>query len=547
MCINKTPILNKGYRDYNLYTPRYIDINCNHCWQCNLNRINDVTFRILSDITAYNCPSAFVTLSYSDFYLPYLVYRGPSGNSEKISCWNREHVKRYIKRIRRKLHYYFGVQSSSFKYFLTCERGSDEEYVSDSGKIRKATLRVHYHFIPYLLCDLDLSPCRSLPNAFLESDFATQFDSLLLAFWHYLLDTEWYYGNVDHQDMCRDIVSRVKYVCKYVCKNISDPVFKVSPKDVLGIIDPEFDISSDLWYIQLKHSSPGFDNSFKWGESYFTTGTSRKRYPRSIRFSSLFPRCMGSCNIGMSFLENLSYDEIYSYLSGVRKVCLPGVSSSTLIRLPSYYYRKVCKSTSFVTPGSHYVRDCVTPRSTYRLHLEHSSLFRLKFDWDNIQGLHIVKVPSNVSQTSLSDFGKLVQRHKFKNYVSNLIISLRYYFYNRSLFFDYLDKYSLFDKSFRYWLYDLYLFSFSPSDVMSSIDLSSLSFRKVAQAVRLSYPQYSDISVSEVKSLFSYIKLVEVCQYYVAHLTHLKMDKVYRDKFYSTCSDNPELFLPHYI
>lgn len=547
MCINKRSLLNQGWRPGNIYTPRYIEVPCNHCWQCSLSRINDITFRILQDIECGDCPSSFVTLSYSDLFLPYIVYCSKSGNSVKVSCWNREHIKRYIKRIRRKLSYYFGIEEKALKYFLTCERGSADEYISDTGVLRKGTSRPHYHIIFYFTADKFSYPIRELPRDYFKSSFLKEYETILISFFHYLIDKEWYYGNVDHQDLVRDTVARVLYVCKYVCKDLNDPVFKISPQDVLSIIDPEFDVKSDLWYIQLKPSEPFSEKAFKWEDNWYETGDSHARYPHPIKLSSCFPRCMGSINIGMSFIENLSLDEIEAYLDGRKKVTLPSTNSSSLINLPSYYYRKICKESVQIKDGEQYDRVRVTPRGIHTLHLTHVSSNRLKIDYNNVEGLHISLVPSVVTQSVTSKFGKHIKQSKFNRYVSDFIITLRYFYYHDDLFKSYLREYSLLSQSFRTEYFDNCYSLCSADEALASVDYSSFTFQAVAKCLNSSFAQSSCFSFRKVKHLFNYIKLVQVCQYYLAHLQHLKNDKVYHDKFYSSAFDNPELFLPHFI
>lgn len=548
MCINPKRILNKGYRDTSFLCPRYIDIPCGHCWQCKLNRINDVTFRIIQDVCKYDCPSCFVTLSYSDLFLPRLVYSDSEGFAHEISCWNREHIKRFLKRVRRKLHYYFGVTSQSFKYFLSCERGGHDSYISDSGQLRVATDRPHYHLFIYFLCDVNLSPCKPLPPDFLSSDFALESVSLLEAFWHYLINKEWYYGNVDLKYLYRDMVSSVKYVCKYICKDISEPLFNIQPKSVIRLIDPEFDIASDLWYIQLLPAEPWEDGVFTWAGHMYKVRPGFQRYPNGIKFTSLLPRCMGSTGIGMSFVEDKSLDELCEFLTGKRKVTLPSVHSSTLINLPTYYNRVLTHSSRVIPDDKFYLRTIVYPKATKACWLLNTRKRNVRIVWDNINGLHATSSKSLVTESSISDLGIYVQRYKFKNYVSNVKTSVLHYLSDSSFVYDSIRWYSSLPSEFHTDYFDTVVSVCAPYAGDSlSIAPQYISFKRVAKVLINSSSEKFIRSDSELFGLSCLINLVQLCQFRLSTLVHLANDKVFRDSFYSACSDNPDLFLTHSI
>lgn len=548
MCINPRRILNKGYRDTSFHSPRYIDVPCCHCWQCKLNRINDVTFRIIQDVCKYDCPSCFVTLSYSDLFLPRLVYADSEGFGHEISCWNREHIKRFLKRIRRKLHYYFGITSQSFKYFLSCERGGHDSYISDSGQLRVGTDRPHYHLFMYLLCDVNLQSCRSLPPDFLESDFALESTSILESFWHYLINKEWFYGNVDLKYLYRDMVSSVKYVCKYICKDITEPLFNIHPKSVITLLDPEFDIASDLWFIQLLPASEFDEGAFTWEGNWYQVRPGFRRYPNGISFSSLLPRCMGSTGIGMSFVEDKSFDELCEFLTGKRKVTLPSVNSSTLINLPAYYNRVLTHSSRVVPSDKYYLRTKVYPKATKACWLLNTRKRNVRFVWDNINGLHATSSISQVTESFTSDLGKYVQRYKFKNYVSNVKTSVLHYLSDSSFVLDTLRWYRSLPAEFHTDYYDTVVSVCGPHFWDSfSTSPQYITFKRVAQVLINASSEKFIQSDSELFGLSCLINLVQLCQFRLSTLVHLANDKVFSDSFYSACSDNPDLFLTHSI
>lgn len=565
MCINKRSIVNQGYVPGRIHSTRFIDINCNHCWQCHLNRVNDVTFRVLHEVLSSQGIPFFVTLTYSDFSLPYLLYRGASGNIERVSVWNRTHFQRYIKRLRRKLEYYFGIKSDAFKYFMTCERGSSDSYVSDSGVLRIATERPHYHFLPLLKVDSNLSPVRDLPPDFLHSQYVIDYGVSVTGFFRYLLNKEWFYGNVDDLQMCRDIVSSVRYVCKYVCKNLGDPLFNIPLRDWLELYDPEFDHASALWFIQSKPFEPDlvFDpkirkkdmrkvSTFVYQGVTYENGKHYKRFPRPISFCSLMPRCMGSINLGLSFIDNLDCEELFDYMTGKRKVTLPSVKSSSLINLPRYYFRRLCKE-SFIVPSSidglpvQYSRTVITKKSSYERSVFLTDRLDLVDSWDNVRHWHLVSRVRLTTYSVTSSFGDSINRYNFKSYVRNRFATFKDYFRNRSYYLDLLHKYFLLPPSYRIAAESLVLDKEAFKEVHEYFQCRGLCFYTFVKAVRLSTDEYSDYPVSEVKFYFYILKLLDLCQYYLAHQQHLKNDKVYSSSFYSSAFDNPDLFLNHFI
>ena len=133
--------------------------NCGKCANCQRNKHAEWSFRAFKRFE--KCVSdghymLFDTLSYSDQYLPHLKDFDEFKDLPLLknhSCFRRSDIKLSMARLRRRLHKK-GYGSRCFDYFLTSEYGSDNLYVDDRGRVRKATLRPHYHVLFYLKKDI---------------------------------------------------------------------------------------------------------------------------------------------------------------------------------------------------------------------------------------------------------------------------------------------------------------------------------------------------------------------------------------------------------
>ena len=198
MCLNPLRILNKGYRPLDLRTSAYIDVDCGKCEMCRLNRSAGYAFRMQSEIfdKDNDCLSFFVTLTYSPDWLPILYYYDDEYNVKSVKVWNKLHVRRMHKRVRRKLQYYYGIDKDSFKFLCACERGSNRQYIDDYGHYRVAQEMPHYHLMYILYHCKSVVNIKPLPDKFYSWCKRTNHQVHFSAFFQYLLDTEWFYGHV---------------------------------------------------------------------------------------------------------------------------------------------------------------------------------------------------------------------------------------------------------------------------------------------------------------------------------------------------------------
>lgn len=152
------------------------------------------------------------------------------------SVWNKLHIQKFFKSLRERLHYEYGTRCLGLKrlvtidgrrriseewksyqsqkrnflrYLVVCERGSDNLYMSDSGRVRRATSRPHYHVIIFI------------QDAFFSNDYVKS-----------LVKDIWKYGNCKNLVIGDDVYSQkkygrtegksIEYVTKYVAKDIND-------------------------------------------------------------------------------------------------------------------------------------------------------------------------------------------------------------------------------------------------------------------------------------------------------------------------------------
>lgn len=309
MCYNKIKLNNPAWHDDVQWSRKFIYVPCGHCAECRDLMVNSFAFRAQQE--THRCRSSnglvfFNTMTYDDSNLPLLRLKDGS----LISTFNKRHIQLFFKRLRKFLTYYYGIDSQSFRYLLTSERGSDRVYkrkkfIKRSNRwityLFKATERPHYHSIIWVYDCISHFPEYSLP------DWCNGYTSLSqvfpLAFKHF-----WSYGNVDDELLCRTPAVATKYVCKYVLKTSEDKLF-----------------SLDLSQI-LNHNQ----------DRYFDSKLQSYKY---LDFSNFKPFTLVSKGVGSSFLPT------FDHFIGQKKCTFQSSDSKVSeISLPNYYITRSCKS-----------------------------------------------------------------------------------------------------------------------------------------------------------------------------------------------------------
>lgn len=258
MCYNPIHLTNKGnavpnrlssYGEITSEIQYAYDVPCGKCEACKNGKIDSYVVRSIAELGRCNNRAVFVTLTYSDKNLPtYKKIIPPSalpygdyvpGQTLNISVWNKSHVQKFLKKLNERILYHIGKYvfklkrlvtinghrcisqewkeflastPRPIKYLFTCERGHADIYIDDKGITRQGTARPHYHGI-----------------IFLETPYvgSTYVLNLISVLWNYGRSYNIQIGNygmcksnINNPD--RDIVQSLKYVCKYVTKDITD-------------------------------------------------------------------------------------------------------------------------------------------------------------------------------------------------------------------------------------------------------------------------------------------------------------------------------------
>lgn len=196
MCFHKKIIRNPVKAEHlSGFDKPYIKVACCKCPECRKQRSNDWIFRSYWELKDHVGSCYFVTLTYRDENIPY--YHGKP-------CFNREHIKLFLKRLRNKL--------GSFRYLIVPEYG-------------ELFRRPHYHFILY-----GISQALNLSH--------------LDIYW--IIRDTWYYGDmidIEKLDSVQgSFYKAISYVSEYVTK---DPFFDLADyeKDFPSVYDSRIQVS----------------------------------------------------------------------------------------------------------------------------------------------------------------------------------------------------------------------------------------------------------------------------------------------------------------
>ena len=241
--LNKTRFLKYGVTKKELYVPEYDDIVERN------KRSDDQAMRYAEEIRLYNSCGGkvvFVTFTYSDSYIPRLPIYKEDGTVKFVSSFSRLHKERYLNSLRCYLYDNFPLFKKSFssnytlvpeelpfRYTWCSELGSDGMYVDDSGHVRKATNRPHYHclffFPPTIASQLGSDPKK----------------------YKWLLAHLWHYGMVRWSDEKKcykyPIFVDSDFAARYVSKYCNKELKYYKDPDVQSVLyDSEGKLKKDL-------------------------------------------------------------------------------------------------------------------------------------------------------------------------------------------------------------------------------------------------------------------------------------------------------------
>lgn len=575
MCINQRQIINKGYRPLDIKTSQYINCKCGHCIQCQSERSAAYAYRVQREVNDHpGCLPFYVTFTYAEKWLPYLEYFDEDGNLKSLSVWNRQHVIRLNKVLRRQINYYYGVTSDAFKFLSCCERGSDREYTDDYGHYRVATERPHIHNM-YVVYNVNtLKPIRPLPDAFLAWVKKNNCGLNFRSFFMYLLDTRWIYGHVEDLQVTRSVSTCSRYIATYCTKNINENLSNIPLSKIYRLIDPEYSdrylFFKDL-YLDRINAFGFMDNHFKtqcksfWSMSHNPKHTSipQKRFfdfkvtrkfsgcgklslmrykPAAIKFSHLNPLTTQSNNVGYLDTPENNWDLVHKMVSG-KLVTLAGSKKASTIPLPYYYYKKLCKASGqcldYIWVPYH---DGISWRQKFT-----EPIIRKVQDWNNVDGCFIDFRKKVYTLSWYTKIGEYV-RHKFyRSKLNRTVHSLRCMLSNSGYFDILYNDFLALDKKVREGMSFLVC---GPDAIYSARQWLSAHLDRLPSLLKqyfhLDRIQLKNLSY-EFKQLDVLLKTFSLCRTTFSYKNQIAYRKQFKDGLTRKGLQDPELLIPHFI
>ena len=313
--------------------------NCGKCANCQRNKFAEWSFRAYKHFEKTVADGGYMlfdTLTYDDAHLPHLKDYDEFRDLPFLkdhSCFRRSDIKHFCARLRRRLQKK-GFGSRCFDYFLTSEYGDDNVYRDHRGRLRRGTLRPHYHVLFYVK--------KPIPPLFFSECVGKVWkngltDGLPFKSSQYVLSNV--FSSVT--PLAR---RKVKYVSKYVMKHsgYSSMIYK----RVMSVL----------------YSRCGVD------VDWLVTDEARRLRSRMLRLVDVFHN--QSCHFGLSALDDV--DELSLFHSGFFK--LPNGKPTMFDRIPisSYYLRRICYDK--VTLDDGYQCWSVKPDKKFLLDLRRSSI-----------------------------------------------------------------------------------------------------------------------------------------------------------------------------
>ena len=155
MCLTPIRIRNRS-RHYSSdgMQRRWLMVPCGHCAECIAAKRRQWYMRNYWHCKECYDKDGFVlfdSMTYDDAHLPHLSEFIPSlkGTDLDFPCFDKRDLDNFLTHLRTTLTRRGYQMANNFDYFYSTEYGSDDEYIDDRGRHRKATFRPHYHFLFY--------------------------------------------------------------------------------------------------------------------------------------------------------------------------------------------------------------------------------------------------------------------------------------------------------------------------------------------------------------------------------------------------------------
>lgn len=287
------------YRD-----PYLLTVGCGQCAECMKELSNQWLFR-----TWYECQNLHDGYVYFDS----LSYKHcPKMNDifpflPNLSCFSREHIRLFIEDMRIKVKRKYNTE---FRYFLASEYGHDNLYISDSGKLRRGTVRPHYHILFFVP---DLIPLKEFSLLVSDTWVHGRTDGLPYKSFRYVND----HNYIPSDSLPLHYLRACNYVTKYVQKSMM----------YCELVEKRLKLAMDLCAKNISPESPD-----DWLDSDNAKHIKSDIKRRLVQFHSQ------SKHFGESFLNEFDLDEYLKYGC----VFMPSPKGLKIpITLSTYYKRKL--------------------------------------------------------------------------------------------------------------------------------------------------------------------------------------------------------------
>ena len=241
MCLSPIKLYNPS-KNISLYGGQkmILELPCGQCAECRNAKRADLYFRSYYeclDTFRQNGYVYFDTLTYSTPNLPHISdFVKVDNPSLDYTCFNPDHIRSFMVRLRRQLSYHGFDCTNHLKYFVASEYGSEKEYVDDSGKVRKATRRPHYHILFFVTGDIDPYVLSSYVNKCWQLGKTDGIDYQSKSY-----VSEHIYGPRYNQDE-HHLRAVCNYVAKYVLKDSEfEDGLKARIMNIFNLKDEDFD------------------------------------------------------------------------------------------------------------------------------------------------------------------------------------------------------------------------------------------------------------------------------------------------------------------
>ena len=154
MCVSTIKIYtNRHCLDYDALHPIMVDVPCGRCYQCRQKNGLEWSTRAYYEAKSTFDNGGFVlfdTLTYSDDHLKRFEDLIPEAKMTAFAeypTFNKDDLSPFFRRLRKDLENRGYPVKDKLRYLYSSEYGDGEQYVDRNGRLRKGSVRPHYHIL----------------------------------------------------------------------------------------------------------------------------------------------------------------------------------------------------------------------------------------------------------------------------------------------------------------------------------------------------------------------------------------------------------------